>query len=196
MHLIKALIILTFCTSFAYAQNCEPAMSLESFNSLVIETHQKYFPELEKTKIKVTTFKSDAYFLQAQPDKKTLFKKSQNRVYEVQLNVRLLACPPDINSLQGIIVHELEHVKDYEGWSTGKIAAHTIKFLTDRNFRARYERKTDLKAMQKGLSEGIKGYRFWIYQWLTPKQLKIKKRYYYTPEEISVWQEHNHQDME
>lgn len=186
--MINVLFIFLLGLSSLFAQNCLPPLSLEEFDSLLSETQKNYFPELANSKIKVSTFDSDAYFLQAQPEIKTILKKSSKRTYEVQLNLRLLACPPETSALQAILVHELEHVKDYENWSSIKIVSHALKYATNKQFRTKYERETDLETMQKGFSQGLIGYRFWVYQWLTPKQLKIKQRYYFTPEEILDWQ--------
>ena len=189
--MIHVLVIFFLGLSSSFAQGCLPPLSLDDFNSLLSETRSNNFPELVNSKIKVATFDSDAYFLQAQPEMKTILKKSGKRTYEVQLNLRLLTCPPETSALQAILVHELEHVKDFEGWSSLKIAGHALKYSTNKKFRTNYERETDLKTMQKGFSQGLIGYRLWVYQWLTPKELKLKQRYYFTPEEILDWQTTN-----
>jgi hypothetical protein len=147
-------------------------------------TKEQYFPELNKTTIGVTTFSSDAYFLQAQPKIKTLVGNRLKRQYSVQLNLKLLECPPPEDALVAILVHELEHVKDYIGWSSGKILKHGVLYSTSMEVKVAYERQTDRKVLEKGLHEGLAGYREWIYQWLTPEDLANKKRIYLTPEEI------------
>lgn len=188
MTALKTLFLFSMVSSHAFAGECLPPMPLEDFKLLVLDTRELHFPELQDLNISISTFESGAYFLQAQPSLETIFKKTSKRSYEIQLNLRLLECPPDLISLQAILVHELEHVKDYNGWSSKKIIGHGLRYVTDRNFRSRYERQTDLKALVKGFSVGLMGYRYWVYQWLTPKELKLKKRYYFTPEEILSWQ--------
>jgi hypothetical protein len=188
MTALKTLILFFMISSRSFAADCLPPMPLEDFKQLVLDTREVHFPELHDLNILISTFESGAYFLQAQPSLQTIFKKSSKRNYEIQLNLRLLECPPDLISLQAILVHELEHLKDYNSWSSKKIITHGLRYVTDRNFRSRYERQTDLKALVKGFSVGLMGYRHWVYQWLTPKELKLKKRYYFTPEEISIWQ--------
>ena len=42
----------------------------------------------------------------------------------------------------------------------------------------------DLRVLKMGLSNGIREYREWIYQLLSPKELIKKKKRYYTPLEI------------
>jgi hypothetical protein len=166
------------------AENCAPKMTLEQFSELLHRTRDTYFPELENETIGISTFRSDAYFLQAQPEIKTLFGKKGNRIYNVQLNLKLLDCPPDEASLEAILVHELEHVKDYVGWSAAKISKHGLHYVTSLKFRAKYERETDMRVLNKGLNSGLAGYREWVYQWLTPKDYQKKRYIYLTPEEI------------
>lgn len=166
------------------AEICAPKMDIGQFNGLLDKTIEQYFPELSSESIGVSTFRSDAYFLQAQPEVKTLISNRRMRKYNVQLNLKLLDCPPDEDSLRAILVHELEHVKDYTKWSSARIALHGIRYSTSLKFRANYERSTDSKVLQKGLNQGLAGYRTWVYQWLTPKEYKRKRFIYLTPEEI------------
>lgn len=175
-------IILSF--SVSAAEICAPKMNLEQFTLLLNRTIDQFFPELLDQSIGVSTFRSDAYFLQAQPVVKTLISNQGRRKYNVQLNLKLLDCPPSEDSLQAILVHELEHVKDYTSWSSAKIAKHGLHYTTSLKFRAKYERATDAKVLEKGLNTGLAGYRVWVYQWLSPKELERKRYIYLTPEEI------------
>jgi hypothetical protein len=178
-----ALCSLLTCSAIA-SVNCAPKMNLQEFTDLLHKTREAYFPELKNESIGVATFRSDAYFLQAQPVVKALIGKREKRRYNVRLNLKLLDCPPNEEALEAILVHELEHIKDYTGWSTARIAKHGVLYSTSLNFRTDYERETDQKVLEKGLNEGLAGYRVWVYQWLSPKEY-IRKRYIYlTPEEI------------
>jgi hypothetical protein len=173
-------------------RNCAESIKIQDFSKLLTETRAKFFPDLDRVSIKITQLKASSYFLQAQPAKSSFLKKAAKRSYEVQLNDKLLECPPDNKSLEAILVHELMHIRDYQKMSSIKMADFATKYLLDRKFRTTYERETDRSAMKLGLGSGLSGYRTWIYQWLTPDQLKTKKRYYYSPEEISLWEnEHN-----
>jgi hypothetical protein len=181
-------LILLFLISFPVFSKtpteCLPRMDQESFDSLVFETKSLFFSELDHINLKVTTFRSESYFLQTQPSIKTLINKKQKRIYTVQLNLNLLDCPPPLKALEAILVHELEHVKDYETWSSTKIMSHGGKYISSCKFKTAYERKTDRKVLEKGLHEGLAEYREWVYQWLTPKALANKRKIYLTPEEI------------
>jgi predicted SprT family Zn-dependent metalloprotease len=166
------------------SQICAPKISLNQFTYLLKKTVNQYFPELVNESIEVSSFRSDAYFLQAQPVVKTIAGKRGNRKYHVQLNLKLLDCPPSEESLQAILVHELEHIKDYTEWSSAKLIKHGMHYSTSLMFRAKYERATDAKVLEKGLNSGLAGYRVWVYQWLSPKELQRKRYIYLTPEEI------------
>lgn len=163
---------------------CSEALSLKQFESQVTEVKDKYFPEFKDLSIIVGTFKSDEYFLQAQPKIKSLFKKRSKRVYEVKLNTKLLACPPTPQGLEAILVHELEHIRDYTVWSSKKIVKHALQYSFNCDLRIGYERMTDLRVLNHGLHDGLIDYRHWVYSKLSQKKLKAKRLIYLTPEEI------------
>lgn len=163
---------------------CANALSLENVEGLVLQTRDHYFPELSATSIRAVRCVSRAYFLQAQPFVKSLTKRRSERRYKVEVNDALLACPPSIEALEAIIVHELEHIRDYTGWSTGRLLRHGIDYSLSFKQKVDYEHATDRKVLSKGLHEGLAQYREWVYQQLTPKDLITKRRIYLTPEEI------------
>lgn len=179
------IILLTLLISFsAQAQTCQGTLSLDEFKTQVQDVQERYFPELNDTSIVVTTFKAEDYFLQAQPAKASLMGSRHKRRYEVQLNLKLLACSPGEAALEAILIHELEHVLDYTQMSSAQIVSHGLRYVTDKKFRIRYERETDLKALRHRVHAGLVAYREWIYQWLTPAQLERKKAFYLSPDEI------------
>lgn len=185
MRKIFLIFFVFYLTNFINASEiCAPKLSLSNFKNILHETKIKYFPELENEKIIVKKFKSDAYFLRAQPIIKTLVRKKRNRVYSIQLNLNLLECPPPREGLVAILIHELEHVKDYTSWSSAKIIKHGIRYATSFKFMSNYEKETDIKALEKGVHVGLATYRQWVYQWLSPKDLEKKKNIYLTPDQI------------
>lgn len=167
---------------------CEPPMTRDNFEALVQEVKETYFPVLKDVRLTFSTFSSDAYFLQAQPIVISLFGQRSKRRYQVQLNLKLLECPPTVNALEAILVHELEHVVDYLPMSTTKVAAHGLRYVLNKKFKRHYERSTDCKVLDLGLHQGLSDYRKWVYQWLDPDQLQTKRLLYLTPEEIEVFQ--------
>ncbi len=174
-----------FLLSFSIhaSEICPEKMTRAEFTELLQETIEQFFPELRDEVVSVSTFKSDAYFLQTLPVLKIPIFRGKKK-YKVELNSRILECPPSKEALRAILVHELEHIQDYSGWSSIRIAQHALHYVTSNKFRASYERATDMKVLEKGLSEGLADYRYWVYRRLSPKELKRKRCYYLTPEEI------------
>jgi hypothetical protein len=81
-------------------------------------------------------------------------------------------------------VHELEHIRDYTGWSSIRIAKHGLRYSFNCDMRIGYECATDLRVLEFGLHQGLIDYRHWVYEKLTPKELKKKEKIYLTPREI------------
>lgn len=188
--MLTLLILLQFSS---FAQACEP-MELSTFRTKVEEVKEIYFSDFKDLSIIVTTFRSNAYFLQAQPKIKTLFQKRSRRVYEVQLNTKLLDCPPTEAGLEAILVHELEHIRDYTQWSSRRLINHGLKYSFNCDMRIGYERETDLRVLEFGLHEGLIDYRNWVYEKLTPKELIKKELIYMTPREIEVHRDNSSGD--
>ncbi|MFZ4715258.1 MAG: hypothetical protein ACOYL6_16165 [Bacteriovoracaceae bacterium] len=188
-QLILLLIISSISTNLFAQSGCDNTTSFIIVNDLLNEIRQVYFPELQTINISLKEFKSDAYFLQAQVDLDTLYKSKSKRKYFVEINPDIYSCSPNTKALKAIIVHEMEHIKDYHSMSSANIVALGIKYTSSKKFRARYERATDEKALSKGQGLGLIDYRLWIYSKLTAKQLKLKKLYYLSPEEIQTWLE-------
>ena len=163
---------------------CFPPITQDELTGLMIKTKMRFFPELDREIVTVTNFKSKDSFLQAQPVIKSLLKQKEKRSYTVQVNPKLLACPPSMEGLEAILVHELEHILDYTKWSSVRIVKHGAQYILSRKFQIKYERETDRRVLKKSLHEGLAQFREWIYPWLNSKELKKKKQTYLTPEEI------------
>lgn len=173
--------------AWANQEICYPAITSSEFAEMVTRTKFLHMPNLVEANIAIREFESDAYYLQAKPDIKSLLSKKQDRKYFVEVNPKLYSCPPSMDALEAILVHELEHVVDYENMSALEITRFGVRYGTSKKFRAKYERATDEKVLKKSLGLGLIGYREWIYSKLSPKEILVKKRYYYTPEEIDEW---------
>ncbi len=184
MKFVLIFLILSFAGNAFAEMFCSPAIDQGQFESLVEETKNLYFPELKDITIGISKFHSNAYFLQAQPVIKTLVKKRRNRHYNIQLNTKLLDCPPSPKALEAILVHELEHIMDYHSLNLFEVTGHGVSYAASLKTRVSYERATDYKVLVKGLHIGLIEYREWVYQWLSPKELANKRLIYLTPEEI------------
>jgi hypothetical protein len=154
------------------------------------ELRKKHFPELSALKLSIKpTLQPDVYFA-TDVVVGTVFNEPAAREYVFYLNPSLAKQMPPALALEGILVHELEHFKDYMHMSAFDLAGLYLGVTYSDSYASRYERATDLKAMEKGYSEGIKAYRVWIYSQLkTEEELALKKSKYYTPEEIDAYLE-------
>jgi hypothetical protein len=139
---------------------------------------------LEKVRITLFPIDSDAYFLISNfGASRALLGRPHYRIglnpYVFKKNISDLA-------LKGVMAHELMHTEDYESGSTiGTIIPIGFKILK-RKSRIQYERKTDIKTIQRGYAEGLKAYRLWQSELLSPESLEIKEEEYLTPFEIDL----------
>jgi hypothetical protein len=156
--------------------------------SIVQQLISEHFPNLvedyKDNRIALREFENDSYFL------KTFFKLGHilkdKRVYYLDINKKLYDCAPPKNALIAILAHELKHIDDYKDANSMQLIKLGIK-MARKKTRSQYERKTDYFVMEKGMAEGIREYRYWIYKKLSENALKKKKCYYYTPEEINQY---------
>lgn len=155
---------------------------------------QTKFPELKNAwvegRIEFRDFKSSSYFLKTSFFKGKLSSDSSNRRYSIDVNPaiydlgQLPSGPPSVSAIEGILAHELVHLVDYECLSTAGIIQLGAEIVA---FPSKIERQTDVRAFERGFALGIKAYRVWIYGKLNPKALRVKRKRYYTPEEIDQW---------
>lgn len=74
--------------------------------------------------------------------------------------------------LTAILVHKIQHVSDYLKMSSVEMVAFGARYASDKKFHTKYERETDTKTLIKGFGPGLIEFRLWVYQWLSPKELK------------------------
>jgi hypothetical protein len=187
------LLIILLLPQMALSQDlCSTPVTKEELVDKINEIKAQYFPELNQVELKLEILKSDAYFLQTCIHIPTALRAPLKRTYGIQVNENVFKCSPSSAAIKAILIHEISHINDYTKMSGGKLIRFALKYATNKKFRTRYERETDETALKGGQAQGLKEYRDWVYQWLSPKQLEIKKRYYYTPEEIDQWLIENH----
>lgn len=168
------------------SEACPETTSVEKIKTLINNIIQKDFPELipahSENRIQIREFESNDYFL------KTFFKLGhilkKKRIYFLDINTKIYTCAPEEKALEAILMHEIQHIKDYKDATSAGLVKLGIKMLGKKS-RSQYERSTDFSIMELGHAEGIKAYRNWIYQQLDQKSLRKKQCYYYTPEEIN-----------
>ena len=59
--------------------------------------------------------------------------------------------------------------------------------MSDAEFVADYERATDLQSFHRGHAIGVKAFRFWLYEQISPEVKAIKVKNYYSPTQIDDW---------
>lgn len=170
-------------------------INFESVTQIAHEVQKTYYPELNLFNFEVKLHEANAkketsaaYFFWTSIDAKTFLKSPLKRKYQLIVHSDLFRDPPSETAIQGILVHEFQHVLDYV---ERKFPRLTLFFLNQFVLSSGYERKTDLKAFEKGAAPGILRYRCWLKEKLSPKDYKKKIEIYYSPEEISEWMKKN-----
>ncbi len=176
-----ALFILLFSRLVLAESTCVP-ISAEELRKIVDEVQLHHYPELNGISFPFVDCKSENYFFQASVSKASLLKGKKK--YFIEVNKKLLNCPPSEAGLRAIITHELAHFRDYEKLRPSGLMKLGIHYTVSMSFRRGYERQTDLTAIHMGEGRGLIDYRLWLYERLSPKGLRLKKIYYLNPSEI------------
>ncbi len=173
---------LLFVTSTFAGPDCHPRITLPELRELVEGVRDAYFPALDDRDLPFQNYDSEEYFFQASVNISELLRGRKKFCLDV--NERLLNCPPSKAALTSIIVHELFHFHDYQSLPLLGVSKLGIRYAASKKFRRNYERQTDLRTLELGHGPGLSEYREWLYEMLPPKAVKTKKYYYLTPEEI------------
>lgn len=146
---------------------------------------EESFPELKGVSITPKLIQNPAVFLATDIEISSVLMGE--REYVLYLNKRLWTHPISDLALKGILAHELVHFTDYEKMNPLELAAFYIQYLLSDEYGAKYERATDLESFDRGYAIGIKAFRFWLYEQITPEAKALKETNYYTPAEIDDW---------
>ena len=155
--------------------------ALKMVDSLIEES----FPELKGVSITPKLIQNPAVFLATDIEISSVLMGE--REYVLYLNKRLWTHPISDLALKGILAHELVHFTDYQKMNPLELAAFYIQYLLSDEYGAKYERATDLESFDRGYAIGIKAFRFWLYEQITPEAKVLKETNYYTPAEIDDW---------
>ncbi len=173
-------------TAFAQpAENTLPKILEARAMKIVAELVEESFPELLDIKLTPKAINNPSVFLATDIDALSIL--SGDREYTLYLNQNLMTQPISDLALKGILAHELVHFNDYEKMNAFELAVFYVRILADARFEAEYERATDLQSFERGYAIGIKAFRFWLYDQITPKAKALKEINYYTPAEIDEW---------
>lgn len=184
---IFSFLFVTLILSFINSSNAQTKIDNESAikktETIIKEIAQKSFPEIKLKKIRVKSFESDTSFFKARFSftRYLTFQKMRHLVY---VNPKVFKLNTPENGIRSIIAHELAHILYYT--KKNRLELLGLASLASDSFTAKFERKADLVAIKRGFGKGLIEYRRWLYKNIPEKEIKSKKRNYFSPEEIAL----------
>ena len=180
---LLSILLITLSLQYSHGAALSRAQLSDIENTVeeLINNSHKVLKE-KKVNIFIHTIDSPTYFFESNfTITRFLFGAKK---YRVGVNPAVFEKSIPYDALVGVLAHELCHTEDYATGSTlGKIIPIGIRMLTKKS-RAKYERQTDLKLIEKGHAMNMKAYRLWQYPLLSKEDLKRKRKEYLTPEEF------------
>ncbi|MGH9949228.1 MAG: hypothetical protein ACRD6X_18815 [Pyrinomonadaceae bacterium] len=173
----------------AQTTGCKPApegraeAEIKMISQFVNEIVNESFPELCGQDFKIGLFKSDSVFF------KTRFSFSRLLTFRkigvvMDVNPDVFQSGPSDAAIKAILAHELAHADFYR--RNGGFKAFRMIGLLGGKSLAKFERRADLTAIEKGYGLGLKEFREWLYKNIPSNNINEKKRNYFTPEEIDL----------
>lgn len=180
--------MLTLPPIYISAQSVPTESVVEKTKKIVDDIIEKSYPELDAKKISVKTFKSPSVFFKAQfsLSRFLTFRGMRTTIF---VNPFIFERNAPEEGIQAILAHELGHALYYR--ERKHIQLIGLVSLIDGGFTAKFERRTDLIAIERGYGEGLIKYREWLYENVPPNNLAEKRRNYFTPEEIRLLMQAN-----
>ncbi len=164
----------------------DKADAVAQTRELTARTISNSFPKLAGRTIDFEAFESPSTFFKTRFSvTRYLTLRGTRIMLSVNPCVFELRAPPD--GIEAIIAHELAHAENYIHRNLfDKIGL--IKLVGSESL-ARFERRTDLLAIERGYGAGLKAYREWLYQNVPPENVEKKRRNYFSPDEIDAIRE-------
>jgi hypothetical protein len=151
------------------------------------------FPELKGMTVGSSQFRSEAdYFRTRFSVGRFLFLRPMR--YRVEVNPKLFAEQAPSDGVCAILAHELVHVVELKRGN--RIRRFGLVRMLSGGYAARFERRTDLEAIERGYGEGLKSYRTWVYAHAPADKVQEKRWRYFSPEEIAVIERGIHEKPE
>lgn len=189
MNVVKTIwclwLLLPCCVLAQASEQTLPAELEARAMKIVAELVEESFPELVDIELTPKPIHNPSVFLATDIDIASIL--TGKRQYTLYLNKTLHTKPISDLALKGILAHELVHFLDYEKMHPLALASFYIQYLASDSFVAEYERATDLQTFERGYALGIKAFRFWLYDQISPEAKALKETNYYTPAEIDEW---------
>ena len=150
---------------------------------LVRSVRSSSFPELAKKDICIDQFTSDSDYFQARFSiPRFILGRRMRYVIRVNSGATLLTVPEEAR--RAILAHELAHLAYYA--KGNRLHLLSLLRFPGKGYRERFEKRADVEALRRGYAQGLKQYRIWLYEHVSPSSLMEKKRDYLSPAEIDA----------
>ncbi len=149
------------------------------------------FAEIARKDIRIGAFHGSADYLQTRFHVGRFFLPVPMRYY-IEVNPALFDRAAPEAAVCAMLAHELGHAAELGRGSRLRVFG-LIRMLSKR-YTARFERRTDLVAIERGYAEGLIAYRNWVYANIPASAAAQKRRNYFAPDEIEVIARHLRED--
>lgn len=174
--------------SFAISQQAAqqaPESAVQRSAHIIREVIKASYPELANADVRVQTFSSQSDYFRTTFSYQRFLSGLKMR-YFIKVNPRFMELNAPEAGVRAILAHEMGHVYDFQ--RKNRLRLFGLLRLASKGYTARFERWTDLQAIQRGYGEGLKAYRRWLYDHIPASKLAEKQRNYFSPEEIDLLQ--------
>lgn len=149
------------------------------------EVRANSFPELARVDLRTRAFRSRSDYFRTRFSFSRFLLLAPMR-YFIEVNPAVFEQQAPFDGICAILAHELVHVASLRRGN--RIRRLGLVQLLSKRQTAKFERRTDLEAIQRGYGNGLKSYRVWVYAHVPPDKLPEKRRNYFSPEEIAAIQ--------
>jgi hypothetical protein len=173
-------------SSAAQTASAPPIRRQADLQVILERVVRRVYPELTSYDIQLSPFTSEQDFFRSDITIGTVLASAAHRTYRVRYNTRVFDDPPPTDAVEAILVHEVKHISDYSKKSSVGFVFWAIGYgLCSDN--SKYERQTDVHALEAGFGRGLAAYRTWLYAHVDAATEKEKRATYYTPAEIEAY---------
>jgi hypothetical protein len=169
-------------TDFQSAKSESPS-AVNRTRVIVDDVIRTSYPELANVDIRIVEFRNSGDYFRTQFAIRQ-FTTGRRMQYLIKVNPDVFSrnCPE--SAIRAIIAHEIGHVLFFS--QRNRLRLLGLVRLESKSYTTEFERWTDLQAISRGYTEGLKEYRHWLYVSIPAKNLAEKRRDYFSPEEIDA----------
>ncbi|HKR59271.1 MAG TPA: hypothetical protein VJS64_06015 [Pyrinomonadaceae bacterium] len=157
--------------------------ALRRTRSLVDELIASSYPELRDVDIQIKLLQGESGFFRTRFGIPQFLFGGKMR-YIISVNPRVFEWHAPEVGVRAIVAHELAHILYF--MQKNRLQHLSLVRLASTKFTARFERRTDLEAISRGYSAGLKEYRQWLFHHVPNENLSEKQRNYFSPAEIDA----------